>query len=78
MAGVSKSTKVVGVRLPNEVVETIRRRCMRNLHYITVGTYLRNRIVYDITRKHGSNSKDKKQRASERFDENADTSLAHK
>ena len=51
MAGISGKPQVVGIRLPNELMEIIRRRCSNN-RYETVSAYLRDRIIYDITRKH--------------------------
>jgi len=54
MAGKSSKTQVVAIRLPNEVAEIIKRRCENHLDG-TVSGYLRDRITYDMTRKHSKN-----------------------
>ena len=64
MSGTSKTTTVVGIRLPNEVVELIRQRCEER-GYENVADYLRPRIIADITRKHRRN--DASERGSERY-----------
>ncbi len=51
MPGMSAKTQIISIRLPNEVAETIRRRCDNN-RFESVSAYLRDRITYDITRKH--------------------------
>ena len=51
MAGKSSKTQVISIRLPNEVVEKIKRRFVNN-RFDSVSHYLRDRIIYDITRKH--------------------------
>ncbi len=50
MGGVSKHTKVIALRLPNEVVETLARRAKNN--NVSIHEYLRDRVVYDTLRKH--------------------------
>lgn len=47
----SKKTKVIAIRLPNELVARIEKRVKKGWHE-SVADYLRDRIIYDITRKH--------------------------
>ena len=50
----SSKTTVVAIRLPNDVVFTLRRRIKnRRSRWLTVGEYLRERVIYDTMRKHG-------------------------
>lgn len=58
MPGKSTRSQVISVRLPNEVVETIKRRFAKN-RFDSVGAYLRDRIIYDVTRKHSRFGKTK-------------------
>ena len=51
MPGESKITKVVGVRLLNEDIETLRRRCREN-RFDSISAYLRDLIHYQINRSH--------------------------
>lgn len=51
MPGKSSQTTVVTIRLPNNVMNKIKKRCSEN-RYDSVSAYLRDRITYDITRKH--------------------------
>lgn len=51
MAGKSSKTQVIAIRLPNEIVETIKKRFANN-RFDSVSHYLRERIIYDMTRKH--------------------------
>lgn len=53
MSGHSKTSKVVCVRLPNKVVDTLKRRAPRWGY----SEYLRDRLTYDIMRKHGKRGK---------------------
>ena len=50
MPGSSSTTTVVGIRLKNDTLDTIRRRCSKSGE--TVSSHLRRRIEYDTTRKH--------------------------
>lgn len=50
MAGTSSKTRIVALRLPNDVIAIIERR-LRN-RSMTISKYLRDRIIYDLTRKH--------------------------
>lgn len=55
----SKTTTVIAIRLPNSVVFTLRNRIAgKASRWDSVGEYLRERIIYDVERKH-----DKKKRA---------------
>ena len=54
MAGTSTKTQVISIRLPNDIVKIIERRIYVTGHYRTVSSYLRDRIIYDMTRKHGT------------------------
>ena len=53
MGGTSKTTSVVSIRLPNEVLFTLKRRIDgRRSRWESVGEYLRERIIYDTQREH--------------------------
>lgn len=53
MAGTSTKTKVVSLRLPNEVVFTLERRIAgKRTRWDSVGEYLQERIIYDVMREH--------------------------
>ena len=52
MSGISGKSKVIQLRLPNEIVEIVEERIARQHKWMTVASYLRGRIIYDITRKH--------------------------
>ncbi len=52
MAGKSSKTTILSIRLPNEAMLILNRRCSTN-RYESVGDYLRARILYDLYRKHG-------------------------
>lgn len=56
MAGNSSKTHVVAYRLPNDVYETLIRRCNKN-RYLTPSAYLKARTIYDTRRKHGTETK---------------------
>jgi len=57
VSGKSNKTTVVAIRLPNDVVFTLRRRINGNRsRWSTVGEYLKERIIYDTERRHGGNS----------------------
>jgi len=47
----SKKTKVISIRLSNELVAKVQKRVEEGRHD-SVADYLRDRIIYDITRKH--------------------------
>ncbi len=50
----SKTTTVVSIRLPNEVVFTLTNRINgQRSRWGSVGEYLRERIIYDTQRSHG-------------------------
>lgn len=51
MSGTSTKSQVISIRLPNEIVETIKRRFANN-RFDSISAYLRDRIIYDFTRKH--------------------------
>lgn len=43
----------MSIRLPNEVVRTLKRRINGRLsHWESVGEYLKERIIYDVERPH--------------------------
>ena len=50
MSGKSSITQVFRFRLPNEEAETLKRRASR--HAGGISGYIRDRLVYDLTRKH--------------------------
>ena len=53
MSGTSSKTTVVAVRLPNEVVFTLKRRIDgQRSRWDSVGEYLKERIIYDVERQH--------------------------
>ena len=53
MAGISRKTQVVSIRLPNEVCRLIEKRLARQGSCSkTISQYLRDRIIYDMTRIH--------------------------
>jgi len=60
MAGKSKKTTVVSVRLYNEDIATIDRRSANYPGTMTRGTYIRMRMEYDLHRKHAKTRKPKK------------------
>ena len=47
----SKKTTIVSIRLPNELVAKVQKRVDNGRHE-SVADYLRNRIIYDVNRKH--------------------------
>lgn len=47
----SKKTKVISIRLPNELVAKVQKRVEEGRHD-SVADYLRDRIIYDVLRKH--------------------------
>lgn len=60
MAGTSKKTKIITFRVPNEVYEAlVRRNDQRTAMPISVNNYVRNRVIYDATRKHGTSKRKK-------------------
>lgn len=53
MSGTSSKSTRVSVRLPNEVVRTLERRINgRRSRWLSVGQYLKERIIYDVEREH--------------------------
>ena len=50
MSGVSKRTTIVPIRLPNEIVAILKRRAA-NYQDGKLSSYLRDRIIYDVSRK---------------------------
>lgn len=53
----SKKTKVVGVRLSNEMVAKIESRVKRGGSAQSVSDYIRSRLEYDINRRHSKKKK---------------------
>lgn len=52
--GTSSKTKIVAFRLPVDVYNVLQRRIDgARTHWESVGEYLQDRIIYDVTRKHG-------------------------
>lgn len=51
MPGDSKISRMIGIRLPVDVYETLVRR-FKKTSYPTLSDYLRTRIVYDVRRPH--------------------------
>jgi len=53
MSGKSQTSTVVSIRLPNEVLFTLKRRINgRRSRWASVGEYLKDRIIYDVKRSH--------------------------
>ena len=53
MSGTSTKSTVVGFRLPNEVMLTLKRRIDgRRSRWESVGEYLKERVIYDTMRLH--------------------------
>ena len=52
MSDKSRKSKIVAVRLPNEVIDMLKKRIL-NSRYTGLSDYLRARITYDTMRKHG-------------------------
>lgn len=52
MPNCSSKTTVIAIRLPNNIVQKVNERIEKRAKYITISQYLRERIIYDITRKH--------------------------
>ncbi len=58
----SKVSRVVSFRLPNSVLFTLERRVnARRSRWCSVGEYLKERIIYDLTRKHERKAKIEKE-----------------
>ena len=58
MSGTSKISTRVSIRLPNEVVRTLERRIDgERSRWVSVGEYLRERIIYDTMRVHKRKAK---------------------
>lgn len=51
MSGRSSKTGIIRMRLPNEIIAIVQKR-VDNGRHDSVSSYLRDRIIYDITRKH--------------------------
>ena len=47
----SRKSKIISIRLPNELIAKVQKRVDVGRHE-SVSDYLRERIIYDITRKH--------------------------
>ena len=47
----SKKTRIISIRLPNELIAKVQKRVDVGRHE-SVSEYLRDRIIYDIGRKH--------------------------
>jgi len=53
MSGTSTKTTVIAIRLPNELLFTLKRRIEgRRSRWGSVGEYLKERLIYDIERSH--------------------------
>ena len=53
MAGTSRISTRVSIRLPNEVVRTLLRRINgRRSRWVSIGEYLKERIIFDVMRSH--------------------------
>ncbi len=52
MSGRSRKSKVVQVRLPNDIIEIIEGRIAKQVRFTTVAKYLSNHIIWEVTRKH--------------------------
>lgn len=59
MAGKSKKTTVISVRMYNEDVSIIDGRCKKYPGEMTRGKYIRMRMEYDLRRKHNPKKKGK-------------------
>jgi len=47
-------SRVVSLRLPMSIVNTLERRIAgRKSRWQTIGEYLKERVIYDVERKHG-------------------------
>lgn len=61
MSGTSKISTRVSFRLPNDVVQTLQRRINgRRTHWQSIGEYLQERVIYDVTRYHKKKGGDMK------------------
>ncbi len=59
MSGKSSQTKVIALRLPNDIYSILERRVNKSHRaYLTVGQYLKERIIYDTLRIHGNRHKE--------------------
>jgi hypothetical protein len=54
---VGKSTKPVAFRLSNEVYAILERRVLKHPRHIRISDYLRERVIYDLTRGHNKGGK---------------------
>jgi len=55
MPNISHKTKPVAFRIPVDTFEVLERRTKgKRSRWATVNEYLRDRVVYDTSRKHGS------------------------
>ena len=48
----SKTTTIVAIRLPNHIVAQVKERIDKRIDPVTLSSYLRERIIYDVTRRH--------------------------
>jgi len=56
----SQSSGVITIRLPNDVLYTLQRRIDgRRSRWGSVGEYIKERIIYDVQRKHNKRTKGK-------------------
>ena len=54
----STITTPVCFRLPNKVIDIVKRRIKgKRSHWQTTGAYLRDRLIYDLTRPHKKKGK---------------------
>lgn len=59
MSGTSRISTVITIRLPNELVNTLKHRINgRRSRWDSVGEYIKERLVYDLTRSHGKIKKE--------------------
>lgn len=60
--GSSQMTKIISIRVPNDVYDTLKRRAESSMQYRTVGSYVQDRLIYDTRRKHGTPGKPRAKR----------------
>jgi metal-responsive CopG/Arc/MetJ family transcriptional regulator len=54
MSGTSSISTRISIRLPNSLVRTLERRINgRRSRWDSVGEYIKERLIYDIERRHG-------------------------
>jgi len=58
MSGTSSKSTRISIRLPNDLVRTLNRRINgRRSRWVSVGEYIKERLIYDLERSHGNNRK---------------------